>query len=300
MKKVLITGGSGTIGTEFIRRYYSDYKFGSISRNERLQHELKNLFPEVDIYVGSVDDEMALTNVVDKFRPEIIIHCAAMKHINLAETNPTQAVKVNLIGSMNVVKAALKFGVPITVGVSTDKACEPTSIYGMTKFLMEKMFIEHNDQSKFVVCRFGNVAFSNGSVLPFWMNLKKEGKPLLITDPRMKRFFFSKKEAVELIHATLTYGEGGFVLVKKLKAVSMLHLAKKISNDIEIVGARPGERFDECLVGSSELPYSHDLGDLIMLFGEPNGCVSTRLPWPYDTRTAELMTEEKMEILLKE
>ena len=301
MKRILITGGSGTVGSAFIKNYYDRYRFGSVSRNERLQHELKNTFPDVDIYIGSVEDELALSRIVGKFMPDIIIHSAAMKHVNLAETNPTQALKVNIIGSLNVVKSVIKFRIPITVGISTDKACEPTSVYGMTKVLMEKIFMEHNSfTSKFVICRFGNVAFSNGSILPFWMGLKKEGKPLPITDPRMRRFFFSKKDAAELIHAAIDLcGDGGSILIKKLRTVFMIDLAKKISSDVQMVGRRPGEKLNEGLVSLSEISYSRDLGDNIKIFGVPTA-VGDRLSCPYNTKTAKPMADEEMEALLNE
>ena len=136
MKKVFITGGTGTIGKSFIEKYYDTYEFYSLSRNEKLIAELKHEFPKVKCYVGSICNGNYLLNLFEKIKPDIVIHSAAMKHINLAEENPFSAVTVNVNGSINVANASLRAKVPLTIAISTDKACNPDSTYGYTKKLM--------------------------------------------------------------------------------------------------------------------------------------------------------------------
>ena len=174
MKKIIITGGSGTIGKAFIKNF-PQYKYYNISRNENFIADLTRGYPHVENYVGNIEDKDFLIRTFKKIKPDIVIHTAAMKHINIAEENPIQACNVNVIGSLNVIHASIAANVPVTIGISTDKACSSESVYGDTKSLMEKCFMEANTkQNKFALCRFANVAHSNGSVLPFWLNLKKQ------------------------------------------------------------------------------------------------------------------------------
>ena len=252
MKKVLITGGAGTIGKAFIRRYYDEFNFYNISRNEGSQTQLKREFPNVENYICSIEDEGSILRVFDKVKPDIVIHTAAMKHIDIIENEPVQACIVNVVGSLNVIKASTKYDVPITVADSTDKACSSESVYGDTKSLMEKCFMDANtDNNKFSACRFANVTHSNGSVLPFWLGLKEKGLPLKLTDPNMNRLMFSQRDAAELIMNTIELTDelgGGFVGSTKMKTVNMLDLAKTISDDIDVVGKRAGEKVDEDLI----------------------------------------------------
>ena len=242
--KILITGGSGTIGKAFIREF-PEHTYYNVSRNEKFLTDLMREFPNVKHSIGNIEDGDFLVRVFKEVKPDIVIHAAAMKHINIAEENPMQACQSNVIGSINVINASIIADVPITIGISTDKACSSASVYGDTKSLMEKCFMEANtDKNKFALTRFANVAHSNGSVLPFWLNLKEENKTLKLTDPKMNRLIFSKKDSAELINSTIWIcekGTGGFVGSYKMKSVNMLDLAKVISDDIDIIGHRPGE-----------------------------------------------------------
>ena len=179
MKKILITGGTGTVGKSFIKEYYDDYMFYTISRNETGITELLREFPNVTPHIGNICDRDHMINLFCKIKPDIVIHAAALKHINLAEENPTSAVEINVVGSLNVAKASIRADVSLTIGVSTDKACNPDSVYGYTKRMMETMFMQyHNDTTKFICTRFANVANSNGSVIPFWISEATKGKSL--------------------------------------------------------------------------------------------------------------------------
>ena len=158
----------------------------------------------------------------------------------------------------------------------------------------------NNDNNRFSLTRFANVAHSNGSVLPFWLNLKKEGKPLKLTDPNMNRLIFSQKDAAELIKRTIDYTKtdgGGFVMSYKMKCVNMLDLAKVISDDIEIVGKRPGEKTDEDLISENEIDRTYIHDNDILIRNEVNRYVNT-LSSPYNSKTAEKMTNEEMKELV--
>ena len=274
MKKVLITGGAGTVGTAFIKEYYDQYEFYNFSRGEHQIAKLSSNFPKVKSIIGNICDPEYLINTFENIQPDIVIHAAALKHVNLAELNPSQTIDINLMGSLNVIKASVRAKVPITIGISTDKACSPENVYGYSKKMMEMMFMEHhNEKTKFVCTRFANVAKSYGSVIPFWKSLAAKGEPLKLTDPNMNRLMFSKAESAKLIQKAIDYTKkfkGSFVLSKVMNTINMLELAKIISDDIEVVGARPGEKVNEILISEKELPFTFyskkQTGPYIFLF----------------------------------
>ena len=301
MKKVIITGGAGTVGTAFIKKYYNDYDFYSLSRGEEQIAELKSNFPRVTTLVRDVCDLDQLISTFESIKPDVVIHAAAMKHVDLAEVNPTTAVNVNLNGSLNVIRASVRAEVPITIGVSTDKACAPENEYGYTKKTMEMMFAEHhNSKTKFVCTRFANVANSRGSVIPFFKKLAAKKLPLKLTSVDMNRLMFSKSAAAKLIHDAIDYAssqEESFVLSTKMKSVNMLQLAKVLSDDIEIVGLRPGEKLNENLISKKELPYTRVVGDLIFLF-ENKQSIEDNLKETFSSQNAALMTNDELKTLL--
>lgn len=303
MQKVLITGGSGTVGSAFIARYRTQYDFAIVSRNEKNQYDIKNRFPATKLFLAAVENREDLFRVYDAYRPDIVIHAAAMKHVDMAERQPIQTVKINICGSINIIDASTEFNVPITAAISTDKACEHQNVYGISKYLMEQCFLEADGiRNRFAVCRFGNVAYSNGSVLPFWKKLAAEGKPLKVTDPKMNRLMFSQEEAADLINQTigLMRIDGGFILSKKMKNVNMMDLAKAISSQVEIVGARPGEKLDENLISEKEVPYTKVISNgYVKITKEQNMDLMTRLVHPYNTKTAEAMTEDEIQALIR-
>ena len=297
--KVLITGGTGTVGQAIIKQ--NDNEYISISRNEENIAKLKREYPEVKCYVGNIEDEGLLLRVFKEVKPDVVVHAAAMKHIDLMETNPIAGCNVNVMGSLNVVQASLINDVPITIGISTDKACMAESVYGASKYLMERVFMNTNtDENRFALTRFANVAHSAGSVLPFWLKLKDDGKPLKLTDPDMNRLIFTKEDAASLINRTIDFTRengGGFVKSYKMKCVNMLDLAKVISDDIEIVGKRPGEKTDEDLISEREIARTFIYGDDIHIRMDENKG-DNKLDRPYNSVSAEHMTKEEMEKLV--
>jgi UDP-N-acetylglucosamine 4,6-dehydratase/5-epimerase len=297
--KVLITGGTGTVGKALISQ--NDNEYISISRNEENISKLKREYPEVKCYVGNIEDEGLLLRVFKEVKPDVVVHAAAMKHIDLMETNPIAGCNVNVMGSLNVVHASLINDVPITIGVSTDKACMAESVYGASKYLMERVFMNTNtDENRFALTRFANVAHSAGSVLPFWLNLYEQKKSLKLTDPNMNRLIFTKEDAASLINRTIDFTRengGGFVKSYKMKCVNMLDLVKVISDDIEIVGKRPGEKTDEDLVSEREITRTFIYGDDIHIRMDENKG-DNKLDRPYNSASAEKMTEEEMRKLV--
>ena len=297
--KVLITGGTGTVGKAIISQ--NDNEYISISRNEENITELKRDYPNVKCYVGNIEDKSLLLRVFKEVKPDVVVHSAAMKHIDLMELNPIAGCNVNVMGSLNVVEASIINDIPITVGISTDKACLSESVYGASKYLMERVFMNTNtDDNRFSLTRFANVAHSAGSVLPFWLKLKKEGCPLKLTDPNMNRLIFTKEDAASLINRTIDFTKengGGFVKSYKMKCVNMLDLAKVISDDIEIVGKRPGEKTDEDLISEREISRTFIYGDDIHIRTEKND-EENKLSEPYNSASAEKMTTEEIEKLV--
>ena len=298
--KILITGGSGTIGKAFIKEF-PNHDYTNISRNESFLTDLMREFPNVKHYLGNIEDKAFLIRVFKNVKPDVVIHAAALKHINIAEENPTHCVQSNVRGSLNVINASILADVPITIGISTDKACSSESVYGDTKSLMEKCFMESNtDSNRFALTRFANVTHSNGSVLPFWLKLKEEGKTLKLTSAEMNRLMFSQSDSAKLINKVINKCKtdgGGFVCSYKMKSVNMLQLAKVISDDVEIVGLRPGEKLNEDLVSEKEIPFTYVEDDMIYIYNEKNKN-DNKLKQGYSSANAEKMTSKEMEELV--
>ena len=297
--KILITGGTGTVGRALIKQ--NEHEYINVSRNEEKISELKREHPEVKSYVGNIEDKGLLLRVFKDVKPDVVVHSAAMKHIDLMEKNPIAGSNINVMGSLNVVEASIINDVPTTIGISTDKACLSESVYGASKYLMERVFMNtNNETNRFSLTRFANVAHSNGSVLPFWLNLKQQGKPLKLTDPKMNRLIFTQEDAANLIKRTIEFTQkygGGFVKSYRMKCVNMLDLAKFISDDVEIVGKRPGEKTDEDLISQNEIDRTYIYDDDIHIRMEVNEDFN-KLSEPYNSKSAPQMTKSEMEKLV--
>jgi UDP-N-acetylglucosamine 4,6-dehydratase/5-epimerase len=257
--RILVTGGTGTLGRAFIEEYNKEHHMINFSRSEKGQKDM----PGIEHYIGDVGDAHAIESAIRKSVPDAIVHCAAMKHIGLCEQHTTAAVRTNILGSLNVLIAGLSV-CDVIVGVSTDKACEPYSTYGKTKLLMEKMYVENSNKFCKVGCvRFGNIANSTGSVLEIWKEAGKNNRNLRLTNPSMTRFFITRKEAAQAIYrqilGMLTSKTGGTVRIPIMKSVKMLTLAKAVAErydpfppKIHIVGAAPEESVHELLITREE------------------------------------------------
>jgi FlaA1/EpsC-like NDP-sugar epimerase len=236
------------------------------SRDEVKHHQTQEEFnydPRLRNFIGDVRDYERLKKAMKG--ADIVIHAAALKRIDMIEYNVDEAIKTNILGTLNVVNACLECDVKTAVFVSTDKACMPVNTYGACKFLGERIFIESNysrgsARTKFVCVRYGNVLESTGSVIPFFESKIKAGGKIPLTDSKMTRFIISPLEAVELIFDAIKYGVGGEVFVPRLPAfritdlIEILKEKHKANNEVKIIGIRPGEKIHEIMVNSAEIP----------------------------------------------
>ncbi|WP_187069257.1 polysaccharide biosynthesis protein [Fusobacterium periodonticum] len=272
-KIVFVTGGGGSIGSELINQIakYNPKKIINIEINENASYlmelELKRKYPYLDYKteIASVRDLDKLAMLFDKYKPDILFHAAAHKHVPLMENNPEEAIKNNIFGTKNVAECCLKYKLESVVLISTDKAVNPTNVMGATKRVCEMIFQKYSEKdsnTKFIAVRFGNVLGSNGSVIPIFSKLIEEGKNLTLTHKDIIRYFMTIPEAAQLVIEAATIGKGGEILILDMgEPVKIYDLAKnmiKLSGSnvgIDIVGLRPGEKlFEELLydINSSE------------------------------------------------
>jgi len=303
-RRVLVTGGSGSIGMALARYHGHEFEIHSVSRGPDAIQMLSEQFPDVRTHQVDIRDAEGLKNLFLTVRPDIVIHAAALKHVNQAEVKPTLAVEINVLGTLNVVNASIAAKVPVSVAISTDKACQPDNIYGYTKKITEQVWLEHHrPDTRFVCARFANVASSDGSVIPLWINSALAGETLKLTDSRMNRLMFTPKQAIELVNLSIDFAlmyDEPFVLARIMKAVNMLELANVISAEFgdgrapEIVGVRPGERLNEVLVSQAELGFAYRTQDRkhIMLHSSAAGV--GRLTEELSSLTADYMNKTEI------
>lgn len=279
--KVLLTGGAGFLGRAIIRSAAAEGKSHNIivySRDEMKQWELKQRYPDVTCILGDVARDLdRLIAVASGCRT--VLHLGAVKFIPEAERNVLETIEVNIEGSKNVALAAIAAGCDRVVGISTDKACAPANLYGMTKAVMERMFSEFAGRSrgtKFVTARYGNVIGSTGSVIPIFKKQIQDFNKIKVTDERMTRFWFSVDEAVDLIEWAWKDAEefNGCTFIPPCPAMGIMDIARTVwqmnwqhngDGEIEIMGARPGEKLHEALINDQEAPrtgtYYESSGD---------------------------------------
>ena len=272
-KSILITGGTGSLGKALTKRIFDENpdvkRLVIYSRDEQKQYQMAQdyqatKYPQIRFFIGDVRDKERLKRAMQGI--DYVIHAAAMKHVHLAEYNPSECIKTNIGGAENVIFACLETNVERVVSLSTDKACAPINLYGATKLTSDKLFIAANNIKgsnpiKFSVVRYGNVMGSNGSVIPFFLNKKKDGV-LPITSPEMTRFNISLDGGVDMVMHALEHAWGGELFVPKIPSYRILDVAKAIDPecDLEIVGIRPGEKIHEEMITSSDSYTTYDLG----------------------------------------
>lgn len=263
-KSILITGGTGSFGKKFIETALSKFKPKKLivfSRDEQKQFNLQQKWKEggsspMRYFIGDVRDVDRL--ILAMRDADVVIHAAALKHVPAAEYNPFEAVKTNILGAQNVITASMATNVKKVIALSTDKASSPINLYGATKLTSDKLFIAANNfkglkNIKFSVVRYGNVMASRGSVVPFFLNKKKEGI-IPITDKRMTRFNITLQEAVNFVLFCLEKMWGGEIFVPKIPSYRLEDLAKAIAprSKIKIIGLRPGEKIHEEMISTSD------------------------------------------------
>ena len=266
---ILLTGGTGSFGNKFVEmtlKKYNPKKLIIFSRDEMKQWHMAQKFNDkrLRFFLGDVRDKDRLARAADEV--DIIIHAAALKIVPTSEYNPFETVKTNIIGAMNLIDVAIDKNIKKVIALSTDKACNPINFYGATKLASDKLFIAGNNYvgkkpTSFSVVRYGNVIGSRGSVIPFFLELKKEKKQLTITDKKMTRFFTSLDDAVKMVWTGLKNMKGGETFVLKNPSIKILELAKAIdSNPVKDIGIRPGEKIDEMLISREESEHAYDCG----------------------------------------
>ncbi len=273
-KTILITGGTGSFGKQFIKTILDRYpvvkKIIIFSRDELKQFELQQQYPRQDFpqlrfFIGDVRDQNRLIQACEGV--DVIIHAAAMKQVDTAEYNPTECIRTNIDGAENIIHAALHCGVKDVVALSTDKACAPINLYGATKLASDKLFIAANNikgskDIRFSVVRYGNVMGSRGSVIPFFLSKRSEGV-LPITHPEMTRFNISLQDGVDMVMYAFQNHLGGEIFVPKIPSYKILDVAEAVAPECvtQIVGVRPGEKLHEEMITDTDSLHTIDLGD---------------------------------------
>ncbi|MBW2264461.1 MAG: UDP-N-acetylglucosamine 4,6-dehydratase (inverting), partial [Deltaproteobacteria bacterium] len=271
---IMITGGTGSFGRHFARyvlEKYDPHRIIIFSRDELKQSELRNSIDDsrLRFFIGDVRDlerlELASRDV------DLIVHGAALKQVPACEYNPFEAIQTNVIGTKNVIMAALRNRVPSSILLSTDKAVNPVNLYGATKACAEKLFVQANSYSggdpiRFTCVRYGNVVGSRGSVVPLFQKLRDSGE-IPVTDERMTRFWITLDEAVEFVAQSLVNMKGGEVFVPKIPSMKIVDLAQAVAPGckMKMIGIRPGEKLHEILVTMDEARHTREAGSYYII-----------------------------------
>lgn len=277
-KSILITGGTGSLGKALVRRIFKQFpdvkKLVVFSRDEQKQFQMaqefsENNYPAIRYFIGDIRDLDRLNRALKSI--DYVIHTAAMKHVHIAEYNPMECVKTNVLGAENLINACLVSNVKKVVALSTDKAAAPINLYGATKLMSDKLFIAANNikganSINFSVVRYGNVMGSNGSVIPFF--LKKKGEGILpITDPKMTRFNISIEQGVDMVLHALEKAWGGEIFIPKIPSYRITDIANAIGPECKhpVIGIRPGEKIHEEMITRSDSFTTYDLGNYFVI-----------------------------------
>ncbi len=273
-KTLLITGGTGSFGNAVMKRFLSTSikEIRIFSRDEKKQEDMRRFYKnsKIKFYIGDVRQESSLADAM--VGVDYVFHAAALKQVPSCEFFPIEAVKTNILGTENVLNAAVHAGVKKVICLSTDKAVYPINAMGISKAMMEKVFIAKSrtvDPSKTLICgtRYGNVMASRGSVIPLFIEQIKHNLPITVTDPNMTRFLMSLEEAVELVLHSFVHGKQGDIMVQKSPASTVEDLAKALmemfgnKSKIKVIGTRHGEKLYETLLTKEEFAVSEDMGN---------------------------------------
>ncbi len=278
-KKILITGGTGSFGKEFVKAIFKKYpkvkKVVIFSRDELKQSEMSQIykgkkFENIRFFLGDVRDKERLIRASRDM--DIIVHAAALKQVPVAEYNPMEFIKTNIIGASNIIEAAITCNVKKVIALSTDKAASPINLYGATKLCSDKLFIAANNYAglgkiNFSVVRYGNVMNSRGSVVPLFIKMKQKNE-LTITDKNMTRFNLTLAEGVNFVFKCAELSKGGEIFVPKIPSYKLMDVAKAIAPKarIRIIGKRPGEKIDEELITKSDSPNALEFKNFFIIF----------------------------------
>ncbi len=319
-KSVLVTGATGSFGKRFIKHVLAKHdpkRLVIFSRDELKQFEMQQHIqsPKLRYFLGDVRDKNRLYRAFDGV--QIVIHAAAMKQVPASEDNPMEAIKTNIIGAENVIDACIDQGVERVIALSTDKAANPANLYGATKLCSDKLFIAANalsdrHRTHFSVVRYGNVIGSRGSVIPFFMQRRKEGV-LPITDERMTRFWITLEQGVRFVLDSLDRMRGGEIFVPKIPSMNIMDVAKVVAPECKTktIGIRPGEKLHEIMITQDDAANTAEFDDHYVIqpaarwwdkqaYIKENGAKLVAEDFQYSSdRNAIWMTREQLSELLK-
>lgn len=304
MERILITGGSGFLGRELALKLKNNYEVILGSRNNGLNQEAEQ-------YTGCKSIPLDVSNIYsvqdafNSWEPNIIIHAGATKYVNISEEQPLECIDVNVLGSQNIARASIEKGVETVIGISTDKAAPPVPhIYGSSKALMERMFcsLDFSNKTNFSCVRFGNIAWSTGSVFPIWKRMMETKNLIETTGPNMRRFFFSVSEASDLVIRCLNNQKelGGKILSQKMKSAQVSDLLdiwkSHFGTEWKEVEKRPGDKDDEYLIGilENKNTYIKTFDDLEHFVIDFEGISEASVKDPFSSKEAERLSEEEM------
>jgi len=319
-KRILILGGTGALGKTLIKKYHQENKIMIFSRDEHKHVNLLKKYPKIESYLGDIRDKSSIKNSFSKFKPQIVINTAALKHVPICEDNAIESVKTNILGHQNLIEVASEFNkLETLIFISTDKACKPINIYGMCKAISEKLYYnyaESTENTKVVMVRYGNVLESTGSVIPYFKSLIKSGQNYLpITHPEMTRFLLTLDDATDLIDWAYEYKYShGKIAVPKIKAMKVTDIAdclieEKVKEkqrsmafvddgddtvdiELKVVGIRPGEKLHEELISKEEWLRTTDHENYLI------GTESTNDElWSYNSKDSLMDTSETYKFL---
>ncbi len=277
-KSILVTGGTGSFGSAFVKKVLNDYSPKKViiySRDEMKQWHMSQQYKNEDrirFFIGDVRDKDRLHRAFHNI--DVVIHAAALKIVDTAEYNPFEFVKTNIFGAMNIIDAAIDQKVENVIALSTDKASNPINLYGASKLASDKLFISGNSytgeaNTKFSIVRYGNVMGSRGSVIPLFIKQSKS-EELTITDDKMTRFMISIDDALEFVINSLNMMVGGEIFVKKTPSMKVIDIAKTIAPkaNIKIIGKRPGEKIHEQMIGLEDANHTYEMSDSFVILPE--------------------------------
>jgi UDP-N-acetylglucosamine 4,6-dehydratase len=315
-KVILLTGGTGSFGKKFTEIALNELhprKLIIYSRDELKQFEMQQRFNDsrLRFFIGDVRDVERLRRAMDGV--DIVVHAAALKQVPSCEYNPIEAIKTNVHGAENIINAALDTGVHKVLALSTDKAVNPVNLYGATKLVAEKLFVQANSYrgtgpTRFSCVRYGNVVGSRGSVVPLFLSQRQNGK-VTVTDPRMTRFWITLEQGVRFVVRCIEYMHGGEIFVPKIPSMNIMDLVKAVAPTCEVkyIGIRPGEKIHEILISEDEARHTLELEDAFVIqplyswWQDSNWSNGKPLPdgfrYSSDTNTWWLSVEELQSIL---
>ena len=321
-KKILITGGTGSLGQALTKRLLkSDVDIIRIfSRNESKQIEMASKISDkrLRFLLGDIRDYDRLNRALEDI--DIVFHVAALKHVPVIEYNPFEGIKTNVIGSQNVISACLEQNVERAICIGTDKAVSPINTYGATKLLMEKLFVTASNylnpkrhRTKFITLRYGNVVGSSGSVIPRFVEQIKNKQNITITDPKMTRFSITMDQALDFILKASKLGKGSEIFVPKMKAYSITSVKDSLfellgNTGEEVTGIREGEKLDEILISDDEMRYCWELEDMFMILHpvinknyseETNELKKIQSMESYSSANAEKLSNDELNKIIK-